>query len=71
MWYHGVFQETVDFFLENYQYLLVFPYANHKNEILLFVITYFVTMRMRQCYCTSNQKQVKKSCKKKLSKFAT
>jgi len=67
---YDVFQETVDFFLENNQNLLAFPCANHKNEIFLFIITYYVTMRMRQNSRISNQKQVKNHAKKKkLSKL--
>ncbi|XP_022173263.1 uncharacterized protein LOC111035795 [Myzus persicae] len=67
---YDVFQETVDFFIENNQHLLAFPCTNHKNEIFLFIITYYVTMRMRQYSRISNQKQVKNHAKKKkLSKL--
>jgi len=44
----NVFEETVDYFLEHKTDLLTSPCESHKSEILTYIITYYLTMRMRQ-----------------------
>uniref|UniRef100_A0A2S2PQD4 Uncharacterized protein n=1 Tax=Schizaphis graminum TaxID=13262 RepID=A0A2S2PQD4_SCHGA len=61
----NVFEETVDYFLEHKTNLLTFPCESHKSEILTYIITYYLTMRMRQYSQMTNQKQIKVSSKKK------
>jgi len=39
--------------------LLIFPYSEHKNEILMFILKYFITTRMRQYWNVENNKQKK------------
>jgi len=66
----NMFEETVDYFLEHKTNLLTFPCESHKREFLIYIITYYLVMKMRQYSQMIYQKQIKVSCKKKkLSKL--
>jgi len=61
----NVFEETIDSLLEHKTNLLTFPCESHKNEILTFIIPYYLPMRMGQYLQMTNQKEIKVSSKKK------
>lgn len=61
----SVFQETIDDFLENSTSLLTFPCDEHKTEILMFMVRYYTTTRMRQFSNIENKNQNKINLKKK------
>jgi len=61
----NVFLDTVDDFVENNSNLLKFPCDEHKNEILMFIIRYYITIRMRQFSNVQNKNQDKINLKKK------
>uniref|UniRef100_A0A2S2NYW9 Transposable element P transposase n=1 Tax=Schizaphis graminum TaxID=13262 RepID=A0A2S2NYW9_SCHGA len=63
----SVFQDTIDNFIENNTSLLTFPCDEHKNEVLMFIIRYYITTRMRQFASIENKNQKKINLKKKKS----
>lgn len=64
-----VFDLTVDHFLENFG-PIVFPCSDHKSDILMFIISEYIIMRMRQYTHMTNINQIKKNAnKKKISKL--
>lgn len=63
----SVFQDTIDDFLENNNNLLTFPCDKHKTEILMFIVRYYITTRMRQFSNMENKNQNKMNLKKKKS----
>jgi len=63
----SVFQDTIDDFIENNTGLLTFPCDEHKNEILMFIVRYYITTRMRQFANIKNKNQKKINLKKKKS----
>lgn len=64
-----VFDLTVDHFMEN-SGPIVFPCNDHKSDILMFIISEYIIMRMRQYTHMTNTNQIKKNAnKKKCSKL--
>lgn len=70
---HNVFELTVDDFLSNNSYTIhinKFPCINHRSEILTSILTYYVTMRIRQYTLIANKDQKKiNAIKKKNAKL--
>lgn len=64
-----VFDLTIDHFLENYD-PIDFLCTHHKSEVLMFIISQYIIMRMRQYSHMINTNQIKKNAnKKKCSKL--
>ncbi|KAE9544309.1 hypothetical protein AGLY_001488 [Aphis glycines] len=63
----SIFEDTFDDVLDNSAGLLIFPCSEHKNKILMFILKYYITTRMRQYANIENKNQQKISSKKKKS----
>lgn len=59
-----VFDLTVDHFLENFG-PIVLPCSDHKSDILMFIISEYIIMRMRQYTHMTIINQIKKKGNKK------
>jgi len=65
----NVFQNCVDEFLSKSGHLTVFLCFEHKTDIMTYIISYYITMRMRQHTALQNKDLKKKSSQlKKKSK---
>lgn len=63
------FQDCIDDFLSNNCHIS-FPCLEHRTEILTYIISYYVTMRMRQHATLKNRELKNNSCHlKKRSKL--
>lgn len=62
-----VFEDTFDDVLENHATLFTFPCDEHKSDVLMFILKYYITTRMRQFSNMENKNQKKKNCNKKKS----
>lgn len=56
-----VFQDCVDDFLSQSGHLISFPCLEHRTDILTYIISYYITMRMRQHTALRNRDLKKKS----------
>jgi len=69
----NVFQNCVDELLSTSGHLTVFPCSEHKTDIMTYIISYYITMRMRQHAALQNKDLKKKSSllkkKSKLVKY--
>lgn len=67
----NVFEDTIDDFFKC-NYLIPFPCTEHKNYMVEYIFTTYITMRMRQhTYFSNHQLKSKNKVKKKLSKLVT
>jgi len=57
-----VFENCVDDVLVGSGHLTEFPCSEHKSEIMTYIISYYITMRMRQHTALQNRELKKKSC---------
>jgi len=65
-----VFDKTVEDSLNNE--VLEFPCGVHKDDIMAYIIRYYLNLRMRQWTRQTNRKIIKTNMmKKKISKFYT
>jgi len=65
----SVFEDTVEALITKCE-TFTFPCGEHKDNILSYIIIYYINMRMRQWTRQTNQEQQKENAKKKkLSKF--
>uniref|UniRef100_A0A2S2NM34 Uncharacterized protein n=1 Tax=Schizaphis graminum TaxID=13262 RepID=A0A2S2NM34_SCHGA len=67
----NVFEDTIeDFFNDNH--IIPFPCNVHKGEMVQYIFTSYITMRMRQhTYLSNQQNKGSNRLKKKLSKLVT
>lgn len=64
----NIYEDTISYVIENYEF--TFPCNDHKNDVLSFILHYFVWLRMVQFTNMSNKNVVKNtSAKRKLSKL--
>lgn len=67
----NVFEDTVDHFFSN-NYIIPFPCNVHKEEVIEYIFTSYLTMRMRQfTYQSNKDKKPLNKIKKKLSKLVS
>ena len=66
----NVFDDTVEHFFNN-NYIIPFPCNEHKTEIVEYIFTSYLTMRMRQfTFMNNKEKKSENKVKKKLSKLS-
>lgn len=67
----NVFEDTVEHFFKN-NYNIPFPCSEHKEDVVQYIFSSYLVMRMRQfSYQTNKQKQPSNRVKKKLSKLVS
>lgn len=67
----NVFEETIDDFFDK-NYVIPFPCDKHKSEVVEYIFTSYITMRMRQhTYYNNHKEKSKNKVKKKLSKLVS
>ena len=66
----NVFDDTVEHFFNN-NYTIPFPCNEHKSDIIEYIFTSYLTMRMRQfTFMHNKEKKTTNKVKKKLSKLS-
>lgn len=61
---NDVFELTCEHFFSEYG-PIKFPCLDHKNETIMFILSYYIIMRMRQYTLVTNKNQNKCNLKKK------